>query len=63
MKLSVPAKGEPPLIPGVVLDGVVLHCWGKDLFNSDHPGFGFMKSSAFSKRIHPNTKSIGNQAL
>jgi hypothetical protein len=59
MQLSVPARGEPPLIPGVVLDDVVLHFRGGDLFNSNHPGFGFMKFSAFSKHISPDTKSIG----
>jgi hypothetical protein len=59
MQLSVPARGEPPLIPGVVLDDVVLHFRGGDLFNSNHPGFGFMKFSAFSKQISPDTKSIG----
>jgi hypothetical protein len=58
-QLSVPARGEPPLIPGVVLDDVVLHFRGGDLFNSDHPGFGFMKFSAFSKHISPDAKSIG----
>jgi hypothetical protein len=59
MQLSVPDRGEPPLIPGVVLDDVVLHFRGGDLFDSDHPGYGFMKFSAFSKCIPPNTKSIG----
>jgi hypothetical protein len=59
MQLAVPARGEPPLIPGVVLDDVVLHFRGGDLFNSNHPGFGFMKFSAFSKHISPDTKSIG----
>jgi hypothetical protein len=59
MQLSVPARGEPPLVPGVVLDDVVLHFRGGDLFNSNHPGFGFMKFSAFSKRIPPDTRSIG----
>jgi hypothetical protein len=43
----------------VVLDDAVLHFRGGDLFNSNHPGFGFMKFSAFSKHISPDTKSIG----
>jgi hypothetical protein len=59
MQLSVPARGEPPLIPGVVLDDVVLHFRGGDLLDSSHSGYGFMKFSAFSKRIPPTTKSIG----
>jgi hypothetical protein len=59
MQLHVPARDEPPLIPGVVLDDAVLHFRGGDLFNSNHPGFGFMKFSAFSKHISPDTKSIG----
>jgi hypothetical protein len=59
MQLSVPARGEPPLIPGVVLDDVVINFRGGDLFNSRHGGYGFMKFSAFSNRIPPNTKSIG----
>jgi hypothetical protein len=59
MQLSVPARGEPPLIPGVVLDDVVLNFRGGDLLDNTHPGYGFMKFSAFSKRIPPNTKSIG----
>jgi hypothetical protein len=59
MQLSVPARGEPPLIPGVVLDDVVLHFRGGDIFNSNHPGFGFMKFSAFSKHISSDAKSIG----
>jgi hypothetical protein len=59
MQLSVPAKDEPPLIPGVVLDDVVINFRGGDLFNSRHGGYGFMKFSAFSNRIPPNTKSIG----
>jgi hypothetical protein len=59
MQLSVPARGEPPLIPGVVLDDVVLNFRGGDLFDSRHGGYGFMKFSAFSKRIPPETKSIG----
>jgi hypothetical protein len=59
MQLSVPTRDEPPLIPGVVLDDVVIHFRGGDLFNTNHPGYGFMKFSAFSNRILPNTKSIG----
>jgi hypothetical protein len=59
MQLSVPARGEPPLIPGVVLDDVVLHFRGGDLFNTNHPAFGFMKFSAYPKRISHETKSIG----
>jgi hypothetical protein len=59
MQLSVPCWGEPPLIADVVLDDVVLHFRGGDLFDSDHPGYCFMKFSAYSKRISPDTKSIG----
>jgi hypothetical protein len=59
MELSVPARGESPLVPGVVLDDIVINFRGGDLLNSDHPGYGFMKFSAFSNRIPPNTKSIG----
>ena len=59
MKLQVPARGEPSLIPNVELDDVVVHFRCGDLMASSHPGFGFMKFSAFSKRISPEANSIG----
>jgi len=59
MQLKVPARGEPPLIPNVELDDVVLHFRCGDLMASNHPAFGFMKFSAFSKRISPEVTSIG----
>jgi hypothetical protein len=59
MQLSVPARGEPPLILGVVLDDVVINFRGGDLFDSHQKGYGFMEFNAYSKRISPNTTSIG----
>jgi hypothetical protein len=59
-KLQLPATAQDePLFPGTEIDDACLHFRCGDLMMSNHPSFGFMKFSAFSKRIANDTKSIG----
>jgi hypothetical protein len=58
MQLAATSQDEP-LFPGIQVDDAVLHMRCGDLMMSNHPSFGFMKFSAFSKRLDKDTKSIG----
>jgi len=59
-ELQVAAKElDKPLFPDVELDDAILHFRCGDLIMSNHPSFGFIKFSAFSKRLTADTKSIG----
>jgi hypothetical protein len=50
---------DDPLFPDTDIDDACLHFRCGDLMLSSHPSFGFMKFSAFSKRIANDTRSIG----
>jgi hypothetical protein len=59
-KMQLPASSQDePLFPGTEIDDACLHFRCGDLMLSSHPSFGFMKFSAFSKRLANDTKSIG----
>jgi hypothetical protein len=59
-KMQVAATSQDePLFAGIEIDDACLHFRCGDLMISNHPSFGFMKFSAFSKRIANDTTSIG----
>lgn len=59
MQIPAPKRGDPPLFPDIELDDAVLHFRCGDLINSDHPRYGFMKFSGYSKHISPAARTIG----
>jgi hypothetical protein len=59
-KLQLAATSQDkPLFPGTDIDDACLHFRCGDLMMSNHPSFGFIKFSAFSKRLANDTRSIG----
>jgi hypothetical protein len=59
-KLQLAATDQDkPLFSDIEIDDAQIHFRCGDLMMSNHPSFGFMKFSAFSKRIFNDTKSIG----
>ena len=58
MQVAVTSQ-DKPLFPDTEIDDACLHFRCGDLMLSNHPSFGFMKFSGFSKRLANDTKSIG----
>jgi hypothetical protein len=59
--LQVPRHRAHPLLANVELDDVAIHFRCGDILVSNHPEYGFLKFSAFGRRIRalPTVKSIG----
>jgi hypothetical protein len=59
--LQVPRHHAHPLLAKVELDDVAIHFRCGDILVSNHPEYGFLKFSAFGRRIRalPTVKSIG----
>jgi hypothetical protein len=61
-QLPIPLKNDVvPYLPTAKyeLDDAVLHFRCGDLMNSQHPSFGFMKFSGYTRHISPEASSIG----
>lgn len=59
MQLHTPKRDDPPLVPGLEIDDTAIHFRCEDLMGTNHPSFGFMKFTAYRRRIDPGTRSIG----
>mmetsp|Transcript_16823 Transcript_16823/g.48478 ORF Transcript_16823/g.48478 Transcript_16823/m.48478 type:complete len:517 (-) Transcript_16823:338-1888(-) len=60
MQLPPPKRDDPPLVPNVEVDDTAIHFRCEDLMGTKHPSFGFMKYTAYARRIDPNAaRSIG----
>jgi hypothetical protein len=59
--LPAPARDDRAPFPTseYSVDDAVLHFRCGDLMDSNHPSFGFMKFSGYTRRISPDAKSIG----
>jgi hypothetical protein len=59
--LSIPKRNSPPLLGRnrYELDDTVIHFRCGDLMDSEHPHFGFMKFSGYTRHISHEASSIG----
>jgi hypothetical protein len=61
LQLPVPQRDDDPPFPTDTfeLDDAIIHFRCGDLMASNHPSFGFMKFSGYTKHVSPDARSIG----